>query len=42
MTSQGDIWPQNGDVDAIMNFQAQGIVHKALNMVDGGNLVLMP
>ena len=38
MTFRGDIWPQNGDVNTIMNFLAQGFVHKALNMVDGGNI----
>ena len=40
MISQGGILPQNGDVKTIMNFYAQGIVDKALNMVDGGNLGL--
>ena len=40
MTFQADIWPQNSDVDTIMNFLAQGIIYKALSMVDEGNLGL--
>jgi len=42
MTSQGDISSQNGDVETIVIFLAQGIVHEALNMVNEGSIGFRP